>query len=292
MPCTQRAAMRHSTVRGQRAADRRDREEHDADAEHQPPSVQIAQRTAGQNQRGEEERVALDDPLRLSGRRVQLALQPGSETLTAVLSMKRIAEPRIAATSTHPVFIIAPLSFRTAASTIDRLTGSGPSIGRCARRFSPPPAMRSCVAPSRATGCVWGPGASSRGETAAEFLPVARDANARGFAVAATILGESVRDRAETLAVTDEYCELLRAFAAERIDANVAFKLTHVGLDIDPELAFDNASRIVAAAAEGHEHGSHGYGAVALRRSHARDLPPPARALRQRRLRAAVVSLP
>ncbi|HVN69035.1 MAG TPA: proline dehydrogenase family protein [Candidatus Binatia bacterium] len=86
------------------------------------------------------------------------------------------------------------------------------------------------------------------GETAAEFLPVAKGAAADGFAVAATLLGESVADRDETLAVAAEYCRLLRAFADEKIDANAAFKLTHVGLDIDPELAFENASRIAAAA--------------------------------------------
>ncbi len=89
------------------------------------------------------------------------------------------------------------------------------------------------------------------GENAAQFLPVARASNAQGFAVAATILGESVRDRDQTLAVTDEYCRLLRAFAEEGLDANVAFKLTHVGLDIDPELAFENAARIAAVAHEG-----------------------------------------
>jgi proline dehydrogenase len=88
------------------------------------------------------------------------------------------------------------------------------------------------------------------GESAAEFLPVARTANQQGFAVAATILGESVRDRRETLGVTGEYCGLLRAFAKEDIDANVAFKLTQVGLDIDPELAFENAARIATAAQE------------------------------------------
>lgn len=88
------------------------------------------------------------------------------------------------------------------------------------------------------------------GETAEEFMPIARAANSQGFAVAATLLGESVRDRAQTASVTDEYCNLLRAFAREGLDANVAFKLTHVGLDIDPELAFENASRIAAAAFE------------------------------------------
>jgi proline dehydrogenase len=88
------------------------------------------------------------------------------------------------------------------------------------------------------------------GETAAEFLPVARAANVQGFSVAATMLGESVRDREETLVVTREYERLLRDFADEGLDANVAFKLTHVGLDIDPDLAFENASRIAVAAHE------------------------------------------
>jgi proline dehydrogenase len=87
------------------------------------------------------------------------------------------------------------------------------------------------------------------GESVDQFLPVARAANAQGFAVAATLLGESVRDRRETEAVTAEYCTLLRAFGAEKLDANVAFKLTHVGLDIDTDLAFENADRIASAAA-------------------------------------------
>jgi proline dehydrogenase len=88
------------------------------------------------------------------------------------------------------------------------------------------------------------------GESADEFLPVAQAVNARGFAVAATLLGESVRDRAETVAVTKEYCRLLKRLAERSIDANVAFKLTHVGLDIDRELAYENAARIAATARE------------------------------------------
>ncbi len=88
------------------------------------------------------------------------------------------------------------------------------------------------------------------GESTDEFLSVTRATTAQGFAVAGTILGESVRDRDEANAVAEEYCALLRAFAGERLDANVAFKLTHVGLDLDPELAFSNAARIVATAGE------------------------------------------
>lgn len=86
------------------------------------------------------------------------------------------------------------------------------------------------------------------GETMEQFLPVARAANAQGFCVAATLLGESIHERTETDAVTEEYRALLSAFADRGLDANVAFKLTHVGLDIDPELALQNASRIAQAA--------------------------------------------
>lgn len=88
------------------------------------------------------------------------------------------------------------------------------------------------------------------GETARDFLAVARALNARGFAVACGILGEGVRDRAQATAATDQYCELLREFAGEGIDANVAFKLTHVGLDIDAQVALENAAAIARAAAD------------------------------------------
>jgi proline dehydrogenase len=88
------------------------------------------------------------------------------------------------------------------------------------------------------------------GESDAEFLSAAKAANANGFAVACGILGESVADRAQATAAADHYCELLQTFARGGIDANVAFKLTHVGLDIDPELAFDNAARIAQTALE------------------------------------------
>jgi proline dehydrogenase len=86
------------------------------------------------------------------------------------------------------------------------------------------------------------------GENIEDFLPVAREANRRGFSVAATLLGESIRDAAEARGVTDEYCRLLQAFSQENVDANVALKLTHIGLDISPELALENASRIAIAA--------------------------------------------
>lgn len=86
------------------------------------------------------------------------------------------------------------------------------------------------------------------GENAADFLSAARAVNAQGFAVACGILGEGVANAEEARAAADQYCELLRTFARDGIDANVAFKLTHVGLDIDPALALENASRIAQTA--------------------------------------------
>lgn len=88
------------------------------------------------------------------------------------------------------------------------------------------------------------------GESADDFLRVAAELNAQGFAVACGILGEGVRDRVEATAAADTYCELLRTFARRGLDANVAFKLTHVGLDLDPELAYENAARIAQTALE------------------------------------------
>jgi proline dehydrogenase len=95
-----------------------------------------------------------------------------------------------------------------------------------------------------------GAGRFVAGESFEEFMPVARETQRRGFAVAATLLGESVNDVAQTRAVAAEYCRLLEAFARESLDANVAFKLTHVGLDIDPQLALENAATIAAVARE------------------------------------------
>lgn len=86
------------------------------------------------------------------------------------------------------------------------------------------------------------------GESAGDFLTVAQAVNTQGFAVACGILGEGVASADEARAAADQYCALLRTFADRSLDANVAFKLTHVGLDIDPELAFENAARIAQTA--------------------------------------------
>ena len=88
------------------------------------------------------------------------------------------------------------------------------------------------------------------GETPEEFLRVAAASNSRGFAVACGILGEGVKTAAEADDAATQYCAMLREFAARGLDANVAFKLTHVGLEIGEDLALANASSIAQTALE------------------------------------------
>src|SRR3954470_3164492 len=88
------------------------------------------------------------------------------------------------------------------------------------------------------------------GETFAEAIPVLRSLNQKGLRTNTTLLGEGVKDRATTRAVVDEHKADLDRFAEESLQTNVALKLTHLGLDLDPELAYHNVAEIVAHAAQ------------------------------------------
>ena len=88
------------------------------------------------------------------------------------------------------------------------------------------------------------------GETLDQFMEAVRVTNASGMRVAAGLLGEDVRSREDAAAVTAEYCRILDRFAQTRADANVALKLTHLGLPIDRELAVANLRTVAAKAAE------------------------------------------
>jgi proline dehydrogenase len=88
------------------------------------------------------------------------------------------------------------------------------------------------------------------GETLDECVAVLRRLNEQGLYANTTILGENVDDRAQAEAVAASYETVLSRLAAERLRANVALKLTQLGLDLDEELAYANAERVVGAAAE------------------------------------------
>jgi len=87
------------------------------------------------------------------------------------------------------------------------------------------------------------------GETLDEFMRVVASTNAAGLRVAAGLLGEDVTDRAAAVAVAREYEAVLDRFAEARANANVALKLTHLGLAIDRDLAASNVEAVARHAA-------------------------------------------
>ena len=88
------------------------------------------------------------------------------------------------------------------------------------------------------------------GETLDEAVPVLRALNQQGLRTNTTLLGEGVRDAATASAVAATYCQVLDRIAQERLQTNVALKLTHLGLDLGEDVAYANVTQVVAHAAE------------------------------------------
>lgn len=86
------------------------------------------------------------------------------------------------------------------------------------------------------------------GETLDAAVPVLRALNAEGLRANTTLLGEDITEAAEARAIADVYVQVLERLHAERLDANVALKLTHLGLTIDEGLAQENLARLAALA--------------------------------------------
>jgi proline dehydrogenase len=79
-------------------------------------------------------------------------------------------------------------------------------------------------------------------------MVVLRRLAALGLHANTTLLGESIHARAEAEAVADEYGRILERLHAEALPVNVALKLTHLGLELDEELAYANVERVVQVA--------------------------------------------
>jgi proline dehydrogenase len=88
------------------------------------------------------------------------------------------------------------------------------------------------------------------GETLDQAVPVLRRLNGQGLLTNTTLLGEGVRDEAETRAVVEAYITVLERIRSEGLRTNVALKLTHLGLAFDEDLAFRNVATLVDGAAE------------------------------------------
>ena len=87
------------------------------------------------------------------------------------------------------------------------------------------------------------------GEDIEQAVSAIRDLNARGCSASFDHLNESVGNAAETEAEVREYLDILSCIEESGISSNVSIKLTQFGLEIDPELAYRNARRVVEDAA-------------------------------------------
>src|SRR5260370_17749665 len=86
------------------------------------------------------------------------------------------------------------------------------------------------------------------GENIDEAVAAIKDVNARGCTATFDHLNESVSSPEETEAEVREYQDVLARIDESGIDSNVSIKLTQFGLEIDPELAYCNARRVVEEA--------------------------------------------
>jgi len=83
------------------------------------------------------------------------------------------------------------------------------------------------------------------GETLDECVPVLRRLNDAGLHANTTLLGEAIPDAAGATATVVEYEAIVDRLAQEGLRANIALKLTHLGLSFDQETAYRNLERIV-----------------------------------------------
>jgi proline dehydrogenase len=86
------------------------------------------------------------------------------------------------------------------------------------------------------------------GETLDECVVVLRRLNEQGLYANTTLLGEGVLQPGETDRVVAAYDQIVDRLADEQLKANVALKLTHLGLEIDEELAYRNVRSLVEHA--------------------------------------------
>ena len=86
------------------------------------------------------------------------------------------------------------------------------------------------------------------GMSVEDALRVAAEVNQRGMSVSIDNLGENVTNADEARHSSALYSQLLDEIARRKLNANVSLKLTHMGFDVDKQLAFDITNSLVAQA--------------------------------------------
>jgi proline dehydrogenase len=86
------------------------------------------------------------------------------------------------------------------------------------------------------------------GETIDEVIPFIRQLNSENATASFDHLNESVGSAAEAEQEVNEYLNILAKIDEQHIRSNVSIKLTQFGLGLDPELAYQNARKVVVEA--------------------------------------------
>src|SRR6202142_646708 len=83
------------------------------------------------------------------------------------------------------------------------------------------------------------------GEDVQDAISAARALAAKGIQSVLSRLGENIRDRDEAAAVTRHFLELNDRIRAAGIPAEITVKLTQLGLDLDPNLCYENLATLI-----------------------------------------------
>jgi len=86
------------------------------------------------------------------------------------------------------------------------------------------------------------------GDSIAETIPFIRQINSENCTASFDHLNESVGSAAEAEKEVEEYLNILAKIDETRVRSNVSIKLTQFGLGLDPELAYQNARKVVEDA--------------------------------------------
>jgi proline dehydrogenase len=82
-----------------------------------------------------------------------------------------------------------------------------------------------------------------------DALRVTQTVNQKGLSVSVDNLGENVTNAEEARASAQLYHQMLDEISSRQLNANVSLKLTHMGLDVDENLARDLVTGLVTKAA-------------------------------------------
>ena len=88
------------------------------------------------------------------------------------------------------------------------------------------------------------------GESLEDAINVIRELNSKGIMVTLDKLGESVSDEEKIREVVEEYKRMLKRINEENLSSTISIKLTHLGLLVSEERAYDSVKEILKFAKE------------------------------------------